>query len=139
MIDYHRQDVAAEVRKIVPDGVDCVVEVAPAQNATLDSEVIGSLGCIAIYANNGGDEFTLPVRPLMTKNARWQFVLLYNVPSAAKEQAVDDVTAAIVDGAVHVGEAHGLPLHHYSLDRSADAHAAVEAGAVGKVLIDVAD
>ena len=34
------------------------------------------------------------------------------------------------------GEA-GLPLHHYPLDQAAEAHAAVEDGAVGKVLIDV--
>jgi NADPH:quinone reductase len=40
---------------------------------------------------------------------------------------------------VGVGEAAGLPLHHYSLEQAADAHAAVEAGAVGKVLIDVTD
>jgi hypothetical protein len=31
----------------------------------------------------------------------------------------------------------GLPLHRFRLDRTGDAHAAVEAGAVGKVLIDV--
>ena len=38
-----------------------------------------------------------------------------------------------------MGEEHGLPLHHYPLEQTADAHAAVEDGAVGKVLIDVAD
>lgn len=139
VIDYTRQDVAAEIHKIVPDGVDLIVEVAPAQNAALDAEVIGPLGSIAIYANNGGNEFTLPVRPLMMRNARWQFVLLYTVPVAAKERGIDDVTAAIVDGAVRVGDEHGLPLHHYPLERTADAHAAVEQGAVGKVLIDVAE
>ena len=47
------------------------------------------------------------------------------------------MSAAVLDGAVRVGDDAGLPLHHYSLDRAADAHAAVEAGAVGKVLIDV--
>ena len=36
-----------------------------------------------------------------------------------------------------VGEDIGLPLHHYPLDRAADAHAAVESGVIGKVLIDV--
>jgi NADPH2:quinone reductase len=30
-----------------------------------------------------------------------------------------------------------LPLHRYPLEQAADAHAAVEGGAVGKVLIDV--
>jgi NADPH2:quinone reductase len=30
-------------------------------------------------------------------------------------------------------------VHHFPLERAADAHAAVEDGAVGKVLIDVAE
>ena len=50
-----------------------------------------------------------------------------------------DVIAAVADGAFGVGEQHGLPLHHYPLERTGEAHAAVEDGAVGKVLIDVAE
>ena len=36
-----------------------------------------------------------------------------------------------------VGQDAGLPLHRFDLSRTADAHAAVESAAVGKVLIDV--
>jgi NADPH:quinone reductase len=61
------------------------------------------------------------------------------VPAAAKERAVSDVAAAVADGALLVGESAGLPLHRFPLERAADAHAAVEAGAIGKVLIDVVD
>ena len=73
----------------------------------------------------------------MQTNARWQFVLLYTEPVRAKELAVEDVNAAVLDGAVGVGEEAGLPLHVFPLDRAADAHQAVQDGAVGKVLIDV--
>jgi len=139
VIDYKRQDVATEVRKIAPAGVDMILEVAPAQNAALDTEVAANLASVAVYANNGGDSFSLPVRALMTNNVRWQFVLLYTVPLAAKERGIDDITAAIEDAAVRIGEEHGLPLLHYPLEETAQAHAAVEGGAVGKVLIDVAD
>ena len=45
---------------------------------------------------------------------------------------------AAADGALEVGEAAGLPLHRFPLERTAEAQAAVEGGAVGKVLIDVA-
>jgi NADPH2:quinone reductase len=79
----------------------------------------------------------LPIRPSMATNARWQFVLLYTAPPAAKAVAVDDVSAAVLDGAVRVGEGTGLPLHHYLLEDAAAAQAAVEGGAVGKVLLDV--
>lgn len=139
VIDYRQQDVVAEVRKIVPDGVDTIVEVAAAANAEIDAGVIGLHGSVAVYADDGGAPLSLPVRPLMVTNARWQFVLVYTAPHDWKRRAVDDVTAALLDGAVRVGEEAGLPLHHFPLERTADAHAAVEAGVVGKVLVDVVD
>ena len=64
-------------------------------------------------------------------------MLVYTAPARAKARAVEDVSAAVLDGAVRVGEEAGLPLHHFPLEQTADAHAAVEDGAVGKVLIDV--
>lgn len=139
VIDYTRQDVVKEVHKVVPDGVNTIVEVAAAANAEIDSAVIGRHGSVAVYADDGGAPLALPVRPLMVPNARWQFVLVYTAPMDWKKRAVGDVSAAVLDGAVQVGEQAGLPLHHFPLERAAEAHAAVEAGAVGKVLIDVAD
>jgi NADPH2:quinone reductase len=138
VINYREQDPAAEIRKIRPNGVDTVVEVAPAQNAALDAAVLARLGAVAVYANNGGDELTLPVRAFMTPNVRWQFVLVYTEPAEAKAAAVADIDAALLDGAIRVGEHAGLPLLHFPLEQAADAHRAVENGAVGKVLIDVA-
>jgi NADPH:quinone reductase len=137
VINYRQEDVAAEVRKIVPHGVDAIVEVSPAVNAELDAAVLAPNGSVANYATDGGAELTLPVRPLMVINARWQFVLVYTEPAEAKAHAIEDVAAAVLDGAVQVGPSAGLPLHHFPLDQAAEAHAAVEAGAVGKVLIDV--
>jgi NADPH2:quinone reductase len=139
IIDYHQQDVAAEVAKISPRGVDTIVEVSAAKNAGIDAAVLAPLGSVAVYADNGGDQLTLPIRSLMGPNARWQFVLLYTAPAQAKAYAVEDITAAILDGAVRVGESAGLPLHHFPLDKSADAHAAVQNSITGKVLIDVTD
>jgi NADPH2:quinone reductase len=48
------------------------------------------------------------------------------------------VTAAVAAGALRVGEAAGLPLRHYPLEATPAGHDAVEQGAVGKVLIDIA-
>jgi NADPH2:quinone reductase len=138
VIDYRQQDVAREIRKIVPHGVDMIVEVSPTANAAVDAQVLAPHGSIAVYANNGGDEFTLPIRPLMTTNARWQFVLLYTAPRQAKEIAVADIDTAILDEAIHIGAEAGLPLHHFPLAGTGGAHAAVQDGAIGKVLIDVA-
>jgi NADPH2:quinone reductase len=137
VINYKQENVVDEIRKIVPHGVQIIVDVAVAQNAASDASVLGPNGMVAMYADNGGDEVTLPIRPLMMRNTRWQFVLLYTVRRAAKEQALADITAALRQGEIRVGEPAGLPLHHYPLEQTAQAHAAVEDGAVGKVLIDL--
>jgi NADPH2:quinone reductase len=137
VIDYRRQDVVAEVRAIAPDGVNTIVEVSPAVNSALDAEVLARHGSVAVYANDGGSTMELPVRPSMVPNVRWQFVLVYNAPEDWRARALEDVSAAVLDQAVHVGNEAGLPVHHYALEQAAEAHAAVENGAVGKVLIDV--
>jgi NADPH2:quinone reductase len=136
VIDYRQQDVRTEVRKIAPGGVDVVVEVNPQANAGLDGGLLAPGAVVATYADDGGGaEVAVPVRTSMVRNVRWQFVLVYTLPAAAKARAVDDLGAAMLDGAIGVGDAHGLPLHHFTLDQAAQAHAAVEQGAVGKVLI----
>ncbi|MCZ2819590.1 NADPH:quinone reductase [Modestobacter sp. VKM Ac-2977] len=137
VIDYKRQDVVTEVRKIAPKGVDSIVEVSAAQNAATDAQVIALHGAVAMYADDGGAEVTIPVRAQMVPNARWQFVLVYTEPARAKDIAVEDVNAAVLDGAVRVGADAGLPLHVHPLSETAAAHQAVQDGAVGKVLIDV--
>jgi NADPH2:quinone reductase len=138
VVNYRSADAAAEIREVAPDGVSVVVEVAPAANAALDAAVLAPNGTVAVYANEGGaGGVELSVRELLFRNVRYQFVLVYTVPSDAKEQAVADVAAAVADGALPVGEEAGLPLHRYPLEQTAEAHAAVEGGAVGKVLVDV--
>ncbi|NAZ81162.1 zinc-binding dehydrogenase [Kineococcus sp. R8] len=137
VVNYREQDVAEVVRGLVPDGVDLVVEVALVPNVAIDLAVVRPRATIASYANDGGDTVTLDVRSNMVLNTRLQFVLLYTVGGAALAAAAEDVTAAVLDGALPVGAEHGLPLHRFPLQRTADAHAAVEEGAVGKVLVDV--
>lgn len=139
VIDYRTQDVVAEVHHVVPSGVHTIVEVNPAANAAIDAQVIAQNGSVAAYADTGNGEMTLPIRTSMTANARWQFVLVYTEPHGAKMRAIEDIAAAVIERRIDVGEHIGLPLHHFVLEQAADAHAAVEAGAVGKVLIDVAD
>ena len=139
VINYKQEDVVKEVRAIAPQGVNIIVEVSPAMNASIDHEVIAMHGAVAVYATDGGNAMEVPVRPLMVPNARWQFVLLYTAPDSWRPRGLDDVAAAVESGAVRVGPEAGLPLHHYPLERAAEAHAAAEQGAVGKVLIDVAD
>jgi NADPH2:quinone reductase len=139
VVNYRSGDAAAEIRAVAPDGVDIVVDVAIIANADLVAKVLATRGTVAAYANTGGTEVTLPVRPLMGLNARLAFVLLYTVGEQALRAAAEDVAAAVADHVLQVGEEHGLPLVRFPLEETAAAHDAVENGAVGKVLIDVAD
>jgi NADPH:quinone reductase len=136
-VDYTQDDAAKVIRGLAPDGVDVVVEVAPAVNADLDLAVIANHGTIAVYANNGGDRVTFDVRTQFALNVRYQGLLLYTVGPDALAAATEAITAALEDGALPVGEDAGLPLVRFPLEQTADAHAAVEDGVVGKVLIDV--
>jgi NADPH2:quinone reductase len=135
LVNYRAENAAAAIRRFAPAGVDIVVEVAPTANAELNTAVIGANGTISVYVADS--DLRLPVFPLMSKNVRYQFILVYTVGETAKAHAVNDVARAVADGALQVGDAAGLPLHRFPLADTAGAHAAVEAGAVGKVLIDL--
>jgi NADPH2:quinone reductase len=137
-VNYRESDAASEIRRLAPDGVDLVVEVSPARNAALNVAVIANHATVAVYATDGGAEMTLDVRQHFALNARYQFLLLYTCTQEALTAAAEDITAAVRDGALPVGTEAGLPILRFPLERTADAHDAVEAGAVGKVIIDVA-
>src|SRR5947209_3600159 len=136
VVNYRSQDTERAVSAAAPDGIDVIVEVAPVTNAALNQAVIARNGTVAIYASER-DDLTIAIDPAMTTNTRFQVVLVYTMPSTAKEQAIRDVQDAVAVGALRTGAEAGLPLHRFPLERTADAHAAVEANAVGKVLIDI--
>ena len=137
VVNYRTPQATDEIKAFAPAGADVIVEVAPAANAALDTEVAAADATVACYAAQPDRTLELSPGTLMARNVRYQFVLVYTVPREAKDQAVADVAEAVRDGALPVGADAGLPLHRFPLDQTAAAHAAVEAGAVGKVLIDV--
>jgi NADPH:quinone reductase len=114
-----------------PRRVDRIVEVALGANLQLDLAVLARSGTIVTYGADGPDPH-IPVRDLMVANVTLRFLLIYGVPEPALRQAVADVTTALANGALTE-----LPAHRYGLDEIAAAHEAAEAGAIGKVLIDI--
>jgi NADPH:quinone reductase len=138
VFNYTEPGTAGRIRETAPDGVDLIVEVAAGANAELDQAVLRTRGTISVYANDGAEPLNLDVRRNMGLNTRYQFVLLYTVGWDRIAAAAADINGAIEDGAFRVGEAAGVPLHRFALEDAAAAHAAVEGGAVGKVLVTVA-
>jgi len=137
VLNYREDNVSARVFEISPTGVDTIVEVNPRANMALDEDIIKPGGTVSIYVSDDEDTLPISARLSMTKNIRYQFILTYTVTAEQKQHAVDAVSAAVADGALKVGADAGLPLTRFPLEQTADAHRAVEANVVGKVLIEV--
>lgn len=131
VVNYREPDAADRIGSFAgAGGVDHVVEVALGANLQLDLAVVARPDArIVCYAAEATDP-AMPVRACMNANVMLRFVLLYGVPHEALEQAAKDITAALADGALTE-----LPTTRFRLDEIAAAHDAVEAGAVGKVLV----
>jgi NADPH2:quinone reductase len=131
VVNYRQPDAADRILAAAPDRVQRFVEVAPGPNLALDLRVAAPNASIAIYASDGDDP-TVPSDALMRANIDLRFVLVYTMGQDAIRRAVDHVSGAVADGALTT-----LPLRRFDLDRIADAHDAVEQGAVGKVVVDI--
>jgi NADPH2:quinone reductase len=130
VVNYREADVAEQVRPFA-ERVDRVVEVALAANLQTDLALSGPETVVSVYAASTDPE--LPVRACMAANVTLRFILLYNVPAAALDQAVTDITEAL-----RAGSLTPLPVHTFSLDEIVAAHEAVEKGVSGKVLVSFA-
>lgn len=124
--DFHEQLVAT-----VPEGVDRIIDVALGSNMESSLLVLKPHGTIVGYASEPVDPI-LPVRTLMTRNANLSLILVYGFTPSQINSAKQDITTALNANAINP-----LPMHLFQLDEVARAHEAVEAGVLGKVLIDV--
>ncbi len=130
VVNYREPDAADQIASFAGvRGVDHVVEVALGANLELDLAVTAPGGRIVCYAAESADP-VLPVRSCMNANIVIRFVLLYGVAADALSQAAYDISAALADGALTE-----LPVTRFALDDIAAAQDAVEAGALGKVLV----
>ena len=130
VVNYRTEDAAAAIRTWATEGVSRVVDVDVAANLVVDAAVVAPNGAIASYLVRP-DPVTLG-RELMVLNVVLRFVLVYSMPDEAKLAAVADIDAALRTGALTP-----LPVTRFPLAEIAAAHDAVEAGAVGKVLVDL--
>jgi NADPH:quinone reductase len=130
VVNYRDADAAAQLTAFAPQ-MDRIVELALGANLELDLAVSGPQTHIVDYAAEPADP-VLPVRKCMTANVTIRFVLLYSFPAEALDQATADIDAALASDALTA-----LPVTTFPLDQVAKAHDAVEAGAVGKVVLEI--
>jgi NADPH:quinone reductase len=122
-------DPAAATRAAAPHGIDRIVEVAFSENADLDAAVVANDAIIAAYATRR-DRPEFPFWPMLFANVMIRLMGSDDFPAAAKQQAADDFTTAAREGALPIPISDPLPL-----DRIAEAHDRVDAGARERVLV----
>lgn len=133
VLDYRAAEYPSRLRHAAPAGVDRIVEVALGANIAASLSVLNPGGAIVAYASEATDP-ALPVRALMTLNARVNFMLVYTLSESRIRAAVDDITEALARGHITA-----LPTTVLPLTDIVAAHDLVESGAFGRVLLDVSD
>lgn len=124
-------DPVSSIRRAAPDGVHRIVEVSFSDNADLDAAVAAPDAVIAAYATRDprpGFDFW----PMLFANLTIRLLGSDDFPVAAKRQAASDLTAAARDGALRIPIDPPLPL-----ERIADAHDRVDAGARNRVVLSI--
>ncbi len=134
-INYKYEDVVARVNELTNgEGVDRVVEVELGGNISVTSRVIKPNAVIAAYASMAAPEVPLPFYSFLRTGPKIEIVACFTVPEADKLQGLRDIGEWMSADKLQHGVAATYPL-----DAIADAHEAVESGAVmGNVVIEIA-
>ncbi|MGJ8544712.1 MAG: NADPH:quinone reductase [Sulfitobacter sp.] len=136
VLDYAAEDLGAQI--LAANGgapVQRIVEVEYGHNVAVDTQVIAENGTIAAYGSARNMTPELPFYPLMFKAVTLDMILVYLLPDAPRQAAIDKLHGALAAGAL------SCPVEQvFALKDTAAAHEAVEAGArKGAVLIRCGD
>jgi NADPH2:quinone reductase len=133
VIDYKRDDVAARVLQATNgEGVNRIIEVDVAANATLDAACVRNAGDWVVYGSGQG-KFELEFFPLIAKNVELRFFIVYHLDREQRARAINCLDKLLAKGAVRHNIAQRLPLSEI-----AKAHDMVGEGtAGGNVVLDV--
>jgi NADPH:quinone reductase len=125
-------DPAGAIRRLAPDGVDRIVEVALSANVDLDAAVVRNGAVLAAYASPA-DRPALPFWPMLFANVTIRLLGSDDFPQDAKDAAARDLTAAAAQSALSIPVAEVFPLAQI-----AAAHELIESGrAPGRVLVSI--
>jgi NADPH2:quinone reductase len=135
LVNYRTGDAAAQILEFTGGlGVDRIVDVDFGANLPVSLKVLKTNGTIATYASMGDQEPKLPFYALMSKNAAIRPVLIYTMPTRAKDEAARDIVRLVEAGRL----IHQIGAR-FPLDRIVEAHQAQESGKItGNIVVDVA-
>jgi len=124
-------DPASAIRRLARDGVHRIIEVSFSDNADLDAAVAAPGAVIAAYATRDPRP-DFDFWPMLFANLTIRLLGSDDFPLAATQQAAADLTAAAQERALRIPI--DAPLR---LDRIAEAHELVDAGARRRVVLSI--
>jgi NADPH2:quinone reductase len=128
-IDYKRDNVGERVMELTAKkGVDAVIEMDLAANAKLIPSVLRPKGSVIIYGT--GPEAVLPAAFCLVNTITLKFFLVYELDAPEREAAIVAITRALEQGKLQNRIGPSFSLSHITA-----AHEAVEAGALGNVIV----
>jgi NADPH:quinone reductase len=132
-LNYKIEDVDARVREATAgQGVDRIIEVDFGTNMELDLKLLKRDGDIVVYGSNAS-EVTVPFVPMILKNVRLRFFIVYNLSRDDRRNALVSLTSMLATSSLIHNIAARLPL-----EKIADAHELVEQGrSVGNVVLEI--
>jgi NADPH:quinone reductase len=130
-LNYRSEDVVARVQAETQGrGVDRIIEVDFGANVALDLQLLNRDGDIVVYGSNA-PEIAVPFVPMILKNVRLRFFIVYNLSDADRARAIAELTSLLKANRLKHNIAARLPL-----ERIAEAHELVEQGrAIGNVIL----
>jgi NADPH2:quinone reductase len=133
VLNYKTDDVDAKVREATAgQGVDRIIEVDFGTNMELDLKLLKPGGDIVVYGSNA-PQLAVPFVPMILKNVRLRFFIVYNLSRDDRRNAVASLTSMLANNSLTHNIATRLPL-----EKIADAHELVEQGAsVGNVVLEI--
>jgi NADPH2:quinone reductase len=132
-INYKSEDVRERVRtETAGQGVDRIIEVDFGANVQLDTQLLRAEGDVIVYGSASSD-IVVPFVPMIVKNIRVRFFIVYNLNEQDRADAIEGVTSLLAQGVLTHNIGKRLPLA-----RIAEAHELVESGqVVGNVVIEI--
>ncbi len=133
-VNYRTEDTVQRLMDLTGGaGVDHIVEVDFAGNFKVSREVLRRNGVLAVYAAGVAPQPPVPLQ-FKASNITVRFVLVYDMPEPAKHAAVQAITQLLAGGKLR-----HLAGPRFPLESARQAHQAVEGGAMGKVVLEVAE
>jgi NADPH2:quinone reductase len=131
VLDAARPDLARAVRAVAPDGVDRIADVDFGAHIELNAEIVAVGATISSYATSV-EQPAIPYWTLGFADTCLRLLGSDDFSPAVKAHAAAELTAALIKGSRRSVVTERLPL-----DRIAEAHELVEAGAGGRVVVRI--